>query len=398
MSNINLIGAKNLRKIRRDLGLKQRELECENAQNISQLETGVKAITEDISAPALFQRITQIMKERGLTLPYEVTIDLLLGTTNIITNDLLKRLKAARIVSLKMVQEIDDTLKDLSKEDSISFLNDTILILGENDCANAELIMKYSLKFLKLDSDLKAYKWLINAYSWLNKHEDVVNIAKIIEEDIDRCKDKEIKYSCYRNIARALYYEEKDDECLYYLKKLKLLGKDSEFFYLTLESAIFRRRGNNERAEKVYLKILDKAILKNENDYIVDSISNLSGLYEEMGLIEKAREYANKAISSIRVSTERTFIFNAYYNAFEVYIKHFSNEIEEIEQFLCKALPLAIEMNLTQWVDKLFEKSFNMYFEKGEYNKISNILKQVNTINIKSEILEKLIGKIGQSL
>lgn len=395
MSNINLIGAKNLRKIRRDLGLKQRELECENAQNISQLETGVKAITEDISAPALFERITQIMKERGLTLPYEVTIDLLLGTTNIITNDLLKRLKAARIISLKMVQEIDDTLKDLSKEDSISFLNDAILILGENDCVNAELIMKYSLKFLKLDSDLKAYKWLINSYSWLNKHEDVVNIAKTIEEDIDRCKDKEIKYSCYRNISRALYYEEKDDECLHYLKKLKLLGKDSEFFYLTLESAIFRRRGNNERAEKVYLKILDKATLKNENDYIVDSISNLSGLYEEMGSIEKAREYANKAISSIRVSTERTFIFNAYYNAFEVYIKHFSNEIEEIEQFLFKALPLAIEMNLTQWVDKLFEKSFNMYFEKGEYNKISNILKQVNTINIKSEILEKLIGKIG---
>lgn len=402
MSSVNLIGAKNLRKIRRDLKLKQRELECENAQNVSHLENGVKAITEDVSAPALVEKINQVMKERGLSLPYEVTVDLLLGKANIITNDLLKRLKAARIITLKMIEEINDTLKDLAKEERVSFLSDVIDILGENDCANAELIKDYSLKFLKLDSDwnikIKVYKWLITADSWLNKHDDVINTSKSIEEEIDRCKDKDIKCACYKNIARSYYCEDKDDECLYYLKKLELLGKDNEFFYLTLKSNVFRRRGNNEKAENVYLKLLNKAEEKNDSDYIVDTSSNLSGLYDDMGLKEKAREYANKAIDGIRVSTKKTFIFNAYYNAFVIYSEHFKEENSIIEEYLLKAFKLAIELKLTHRVTKLFERAFNMYFEQKKFNEITNLLNQVEEINIKSDIFKKLMQNMAQQL
>lgn len=397
--NVNFIGARNLRKIRVDLGLAQRELECEHAQNLSHLENGVKAITEDKSAPALIEKIKEVMNERGLTLPYEVTIDLLLGKSNIITNDILKRLKAKKTITLKMIEEIDNCLKDLPCEEAIIFLSDVTHILNNYEPANANTLKKYSLQLLKLDVDwdikVRGNRTLITAYSWLNKHDEIINIAETIEQNIDRCKDKEVKVSCYRNIARAYYCVGNDNRCMDYLKKLKLLGKGNEFFTLTLESAIFAKRRDFNRAERIYFKILDKAESTCNSDYIVESCSNLAGMYDEMGLKDKAREYLNRAIESIRVSTQKIFIFNTYYNGFVIYNKYFNDEVQEIEVFLQKSFSLAVELNLKHKVNKLFDIAFNMYFESNNLNKIADMLEQIDEINIKSEILLKVMKNMA---
>lgn len=335
------------------------------------------------------------MKEKGLTLPYEVTIGLLIGETNLVTSDILKRLKAAKVVTLKMVEEIDNTSKDLKDNDIVDFLVDVVETLKEKGSKCATLIIKYCLKLIKYDMDydnkVQTYRALIAGYSWSEKYDDVVYIAESMEVEIDRVKDKTTKVSCYANIANAYYKQEKYDECLYYLKKLKLLGKDNEFFYLTLECNVLVKKGQFEKAEKAYFKILNKAIEKSDNDYTVDGYSNISALYDDMKLKNKAKEYVNKAIDNIRVSTSKIFIFNTYYNAYMIYTNYFNDEVEKIEEFFSKAFPLAIELNYNERITKLLERAFNIYFDKGEYTKIKDMLGQIEEVNIKSKMLLKLM-------
>lgn len=401
MSSVNLTGAKNLRKIRVDLGLAQRELECENAQNISQLETGGKAITEDVSAPALVQKIKQVMKEKGLSLPYEVTIDLLLGKFNIITDDILKKLKAAKTITTDIIFDIDINIKELSNDDSIEFINQVIDILNEDSCKNAELMRKYALKLLKLDLDfdnrIQANRTLIKAYSWLRKYDDVIATAENIEDDIEKCKDKEAKISLYTNIAVAYYQEKRYDESLQYLRKLKVIDKNNEFFYLSLESAILAMKGDLKRAEKSCFNLLNIAKNKVNNDYVVESYSKLSDVYNKMNLKDKAKEYVDYALESINCGTLRVHRFNAYFNAYEIY-NELNEDRNKIEELFLKAYPLAIELNYINKLELLFENAFDRYFEERKYNDIANILKQAKGLKIKSEILEKVMERMAESL
>lgn len=392
--NVNWVGINNLLKIMSELGIKQKDLECKGAPNISQLITGKKAITEKVSAPALVNRLKEIELMKG-KLEYEISEDLLLGKINIITNDLIKKLDSDKEISIQRLLDIDKTLRGLNNDDSIKFLKEVIQILNKNYCENAALLMKYSIELLKLEVDfntkMQTNKILMSAYSWLNKLDEIILTAESIEQDLDLCKDKETKRVCYINISRAYYNKGKYDECLYYLKKLKFLGKGNEFFIWTLESAIFSKKKDFEKAERIYFKILEKAKKEINNDYIVDCQSNLACLYDEMGLMGKAKENIDYALESITGGTLKIFKFNAYFNAFLIYDKIETGDMIETENFCLKAFELAIQLKLTYKVEMLFDKAFNRYFARRQYSEIRKMINQVNQINVKSEILLKLI-------
>lgn len=399
--NVNWVGIQNLKVIIRDLGIRQKELTCDGVHNISQVLTGKKAITEKVSAPALVERIYKIANEKGIILPYDVTVGLLRGETNIIQDDIIKNLSSVSSISTKLIDDVDNNLKNLSNKESIEFLNQVIGILNKNACANAKLMRKYSLKLLRLDlsyeNTIHAYRTLIKAYSYLRKYDDVISVAENIEDLIERCTDKEAKISFYRNIGVAYYKEKRYEESTEYFKKLKPLEKGDEFFYLTLECAIRTMKEDFKKAENLCFRILDLAKTRVNNDYTVDGYSKLADLYNRMELKDKAKEYVDYALDNISCGTSKVFRFNAYFNAFEIY-NELGEDRNKIEEIFLKAYPLAIELNYLDKIEMLFETAFNMYFEQKEYTQISNMLKQVKHINIKSEILEKTMRNIAESL
>lgn len=399
--NVNWVGIKNLEKIIKKLGIKAKELECVGVSNISQLLTGVKAITKKVSAPALVKRIYEIADEKGIDIGFEVSVDLLLGRINIISNDILKELEKEvtnNNVSINTINSINNNLKGLCNDDAIEFLNDTIQVFNNNIYANAEFIEKYAKKLLRLKLNLnqkmKAYQELIRAYRGLRKYKEIIYVAETIEEDLQICKDKDIKISCYYNIAFAYYKEKKLEECMPYYKKLKHFGEIDEFFYFTLESNIFASKKEFDRAEKGYMNVLEKAKEKCNNDYIVDSCANLAALYDEMKLNDKAKESLENAVNSINCATSKLSKSNAYYIAFKIYAKCYSDEIEKIEEFFYKALTPIIEVNDLSKLNVLVEVMFNKYFEINSYDKVIETSDKIKGLNINSDILFKVIDFI----
>lgn len=400
--NVNYVGAKNLRKLRNLLGVKQYELECEGAPNISQLETGAIAITKDVSAPALKRKIIEISEEKGITLPDDIKLNLfslLLGKINIITNDILKKVDGEKVISKKSIKDIDDSIKDLSYEDIRAFLNDLIQILSEKDMyvkANAKATKKYANKFLQLNLDndykIRAYRQLIRAHLGLRDYEEVVDIADLIENELEICKNKEDQCSCYNNIALACHKEGKLDESAYYFKKAKQLGKGDDFFILTLESARDMKKKKFKEAEKGYLNILNKAKNEDNNDYIVESLSNLADVYYEDNIKEKSKESIDEALNSIICGTSKVFRANAYFNAFNIYNKFFSEDIEKIEEFFWAAFQLLIDTNHSERLNDLLEKAIDRYLQSNEYEKIYLIIDSLKGVkDVSSDPLLKII-------
>lgn len=399
--NVNRVGAKNLRKIRSLLAVKQYELECEGAPNISQLETGAIAITKDVSAPALEKKIIEVAERKGITLPDDIKsnlFNLLLGTENIITNDILEKVSKEKNISLESMKDIDSSLKDLSIKDLRGFLKDLMQILSKKDIyvkINAKATKKYANKFLQLNLDndtrIKVYRQLIRAYLGLRNYEEVADIAESIECDIDMCSNKEDKCSCYSNIAFAYQQLDNLNERVKYLKKLKQLGKYDEFFYLSLNSDRHLLNNNFKEAEIGYLNILSKAKSQLNNDYIVDSHSSLANVYNEMGLEDKAKEYINKALININCGTSRVYRLNAYYTAFNIYNKFFHENIENVEEFFWNAFPFAIELNNLKKLNKIVDKMVDRYLELNQQEKIYKIASKLKGIDINPDILLKII-------
>lgn len=399
--NVNWVGIKNLEKIIRKLGIKAKELECVGVSNISQLLTGAKAITEKVSAPALVEKIKQISHEKGIDIGFEVNVDLLLGRINIITSDILKDLEKEVItntISEDTVNSINNNLKELSNDDAISFLNDTIQVFNNNIYLNAEFIEKYAKKLLRLklnfNQKMKAYQELIRAYRGLRKYNEIIYTAETIEEDLQICKDKDIKISCYYNIAFAYYKEKRFEECMPYYKKLKNFGEVDEFFYFTLESNRFASKKEFDKAEKGYMNVLKKAKAQYNNDYIVDSCANLAALYDEMKLNDKAKKSLEDAVNSINCSTSKLSKCNTYYIAFKIYVKCYPDEFNMIEEFFNKALMSVIDVNDLGKLNIIVEIMFNKYFEINAYDKVIETSNKIKGLKINSEILFRVIDFI----
>lgn len=399
--NVNFLGIKNLQKIINKLGIKAKELECEGVSNISQLLTGAKAITEKVSAPALVKKINEIIEEKQIDLEFDVTIDLLLGKINIITNDLLndleKEAKDSKISS-STISDIDNNIKELPNEKAIEFLFDVIQILYYDDFGNAHLVRKYALKLLNLkldfDNRMKAYKDLIISYRCLKKYDDIVYVAESIEDELNNCRNKSIKSSCYTNIAFAYYKEGKSKESICYYKKLKQLGKNNnELLYLTQEADLYATENDFKKAEKMYMNVISKASIKGDYNYIVNSYSNIADIYRERDLLDEAKQYINKAIDKINCGVINIFKLNVYYNAFLIY-----NEFEVLEELFYKALPLAIELKNLEKINFLIHHMFNEYLKNKEYNKIFNIIEQTKGLGINPDILVEVIENIKNSL
>lgn len=399
--NVNRVGAKNLRKLRNMLGVRQRDLECEGVPNVSQLETAAIAITDDVSAPALEKKIIEVASEKGIILPDDIKsnlINILLGKENIITNDILKKVNKEKDISLESIQDIDSIIQDLSIKELQDFFKDLIQVLSKKDMyvkINAKSTKKYVNKFLQLNLDnntkIKAYRQLIRAYLGLRNYEEVVDIAESIEYDIDICSDKDDKCSCYSNIAFA--YQELDNlnGSLKYSKKLKELGKYDEFFYLSLESDRYLLNNDFKEAEIGYLNILSKAKIKMNNDYIVDGYSSLAKVYTEMNFQDRAKENINEALKNITCGTSRVYKLNAYYTAFTIYDKYFDDNIEKIESFFWSAFYLAIELNNLKKLNNMVDKIVDRYLNLNKDNKIYEITSKLNGIKINPDILLKII-------
>lgn len=399
-TNSKFTAARNLRKIRKDIKARQKDLECLGIKNISELETGVKRITETV-APLLVSRINSIIEEKKLDIGYIVTEKILLGEVNIITDDILKRLReeVKKYISETTIKDIDGNIKGLNNDEAISFLLDVLSILCEDTFLNAKLIKKYSLKLLNLDLNVeikaKAYVYKIVGHYSMEEFEEIVDLSQAIDECIDLCNDERTKVAYYSNVAMAYYKENLSEESMGFYKKLKVLGENKdEFFYLTLQADLLASNNKFNKAETMYFSILNKAQKKCNNGYIVNCYSNLADLYRRRNLLEESREFIQYALNKINSSVSDVFKFNVYFNAFLIY----KDTLSKQEEFVYKAIPLGTKLNNIEQIKFLIDYMINKYIEVGASEKIYELLDLVGDTEIKAPLVKKILKSTFETL
>lgn len=398
--NVDLTAGRNFKKIRKDLGILQDDLRIEGViQNISELETGAKNVSDKVGL-AILERIHQIAKEKNFTFDYDVTLDVLQGKTNIVTNDILKRLRKG--INDKLLREIDNDLNKMTNDEAVKFILDVENVLcerAEKIKENSIFINQYASKLLnyelEIDIRAKAYAYIVLSYCSLKKFKEAADMAKIAENVIELSQMEKTKASYYSNMANAYYRIYKYQESLSFLKKLKNLGVYvDELFYFTLEADILAMKNKFKRAEKGYLNVLAKAEKKGDINYSVNSYSNLADVYRKTNLTDQAKIYIEKALIKINFRTDGIFKLNAYYNAMLIY----NEDLEKVEELFWKALPIAINLNDIEKVNSLIKIMLDEYMQNKMYDKICKVVDTVKGMDVNSDIFGEIIKNMYAGL
>ncbi|WP_346905942.1 hypothetical protein [Clostridium sp.] len=365
-----------LRKVRLDLGLKQKDLKCEGLKNISRIETGAIEMSYTI-ASRLSDKINQIIKERSLTLDYEIDTDLLMGKTEVFMNDIIYRLKNCENKNI-IFEEIDMVLLNLKGDAFVRFILKILKILNEdgykyakyagNICDYSYRLLSYNLPGYNLPSctRIDVINCLIKAQFIQNQYEAIVGIGKAVFNEIYDYATNLQKEYFFKGMANA-YFKLKDyKECQMYLNSVfSFQDPETELFFLSLKAVCKSELGNKDEAIKIYKEIIDKSSKINNFNYVANSYSDIGDLYLKDDL-DIARKNINKSIELTYQCTHKQFILNCYYNKFLLSIKE--KDIKAIEHSFDFSMNLAKELNDSIVKNKLVFETLNYY----QYNNLDD--------------------------
>jgi len=353
-----------LRKVRLDLGLKQKDLKCEGLKNISRIETGAVEMSHTV-ASRLCDKINQIMKEKSLTLDYKVDTDLLMGKTEIFLNDIIYRLENCENKNT-IFEEIDMVILSLKGDAFVRFMLKILKILNEdvyryagNICDYSYRLLSYNLPGYNLQSctRIDVIIYLIRAQLIQNQYEAIVGIGKAAFNEIYDSATNLQKESFFGNMANAYFKLKEYKECEMYLNSVfSFQNPETELFFLSLKATCKSELGNKDEAIKIYKDIIDKGSKINNFNYVANSYSDIGDLYLKDDL-DIARKYIDKSIELTSKCTIKKFILNCYYNKFLLSIKE--KNIENIKYNLDYSIRLAKDINDSTIENKLVFETLN---------------------------------------
>lgn len=353
-----------LRKVRMDLGLKQKDLKCEGLKNISRIETGAIEMSYTI-ASRLCNKINQIIKERSLTIDYEVDIDLLMGKTEVFMNDIIYRLKNCENKNT-IFEEIDQVILNLKGDAFVRFILKILKILNKdvykyagNICDYSYRLLSYNLPGYNLPSctRIDVIIYLIKAQFIQNQYEAIVGIGKSAINEIYDSATNLQKELFFGNMANTYFKLKEYRECEMYLNSVfSFQNPETELFFLSLKATCKSELGNKIEAIKIYKSIIDKSIKISNFNYIANSYSNIGDLYLKDDL-DTARKYIDKSIELTSKCTIKKFILNCYYNKFLLSMKE--KNIENIKYNLDYSMRLAKDINDSVIENKLVFETLN---------------------------------------
>lgn len=371
---IKPMSANILKKVRKDLGIKQRELSCEKIKNISRFESGEMELSPS-SAVILCKKIKGIMKERDLVLDYEITPELLLGKTTFITDELIQQLNKSIKTPYEVLERIDSTLTKLDDDNAINLIKNTIIILNNEAYLNAQYISEYCYRLLKYSiSDefkIDIYNYLIKSNFILCQYETIIAICKSIINDVLQYGSIEQKEKFFINMANSYFELRQCDECektLRYIRKYK----DYELQGLTLSAICKTLKNDIEGSRKIYESIINLSRKSNNICFIINSYSNLADIYKDID-IDASSAYIKRAIELISEDVDKQFIFNVYYNYLLININ--LNDIAISEELFKLTFDLANELKNKGYQNKTVKSIISLYRQNNQHAKIYNIIK-----------------------
>lgn len=368
-----------LRKIRKDLGLKQKDLKCEGIKNISRIENGETEISYTI-ANRLCNKINLIIKEKHIILDYDVTVDLLMGRTSILKDDLLHNLKFHKNENT-IFEEINQVILNLKSDEAIELMLNVLEILNEDIYNCNEKICDYCYRLLNYNLSnyirIDIFNYLIKSHFIQNQYIAVISIGKSFIYEVSKNATHSQKEKFFGNIANAYFQLKEYAECEKMLKLIsQFTSKETELYFLLLKAVCKSQVNNIFGAIKVYESIIIKAMKIDNFDYIANSYSNIGDLYLKSD-INIARENINKAIELIGNCTNSKFMLNCYYNKFLLSLEE--KESEHIDESFEKSMVLATELNDSVLKNKLVSNILKFYIENNYSCKIPDFIKNIKS-------------------
>ncbi|MFA5523863.1 MAG: helix-turn-helix transcriptional regulator [Tissierellales bacterium] len=410
---IKITVGENLKRIRKDLGLRQHEVAGDDiTRNLISLIENDKAVLYDTAANIMAKNINKLMDEKNRNIFIK-------------TEDLLNPERYdVRIKSNKYIAELEAMLINKNYCIETEKLNDIEAFMNQWDIVDKkvriyELVGDIFYLANNLNKEYYYYfKALESSYDYPNmkgryklslklvynciitgKNEEAINLCNymLISQDDISTKSKGI---FYYNIALARKRLDEIDECLKSLSKAKNFFDKTDYKNLKnvymLEGICFSKFDDYTSALQCYNKILDFLNEEKNLDEICATYVNIILIYIKKDDRESVIKYLDKVMIKLPYVNEDSFYITEIY--FEIsnvllYLKRY----DDCEEYLNVALALSDESGNHNFYNKYLSSLMELYIEANYLDKLTNLLKTLEDetkdikLNEESTLVLKLL-------
>lgn len=410
----------NLRRIRKDLGLRQHEIAGDDiTRNLISLIENDKAVLYDTAANIMAKNINKILDERNLNI-FIKPEDLLNPeryNARKKADNYISELEAKLInkVFVFEPEELNEIEAFLNQWDLVDKKVRIYELLGDIFYITNNLSKEYYYYFKALESSYdypnmkERYKLSLKlVYNCIvtGKNEEAINLCNymLLSQDDLSTKAKGI---FYYNIALAHKRLDEIDECLKSLSRAKIFLDKSDYKHLKnvlmLEGICFSRFGDDANALQCYNKILDILDEENNLDEICATYVNIILIYMKKDDKKNVIKYLDKVMIKLPYVDEDSFYLTEIY--FEIsnvllYLKRY----DACEEYLKVALALANKNGKRGPYKKYLGSLMELYIKANYLDKLSSLLKtledEIANIKLNEEstlVLKLLLYFINQN-
>lgn len=376
----------NLKRIRKDLGLRQHEVAGEDiTRNLISLIENNKAVLYDTAANIMAKNINKKMSEKGLNI-YIKPEDLL----NPERYD-------ARKKADEYILELENALINNSFNYDIEDLNELEAFLNKWDLVDKKVRIYELLGDIFYISNNKSkeyyyyFKALESSYDFPHMKKRYVLASKLAytcivtgkyDEAISLCKYMLLSQNNLTNRAKGIFHYNialayinlgEHKRCLKALENAKKYFSNEDNGYLRnvliLEGNCYSKIRDYEKALNSYNKILELIDNKNEHDEICAIYINIIQIYIRKNDKDNLEKYFNKVMIHIPYISEDSYYLPEIYSEISkvyFYLKNY----EECEKYLKTAIVLAKKNESTSLYKKFLAKQVELYIEANWMDKL----------------------------
>lgn len=388
----------NLRRIRKDLDLKQHQIAGEDiTRNLISLIENDKAVLYDTAANIMARNINKIMSEKNL--------NIFIKPEDLLNPERYNARKKAdtyieRIENNLINKIFDIELEELNEIEA--FLNEWDLtdkqvriyeLLGDIFYASNNLSKEYYYYFKALESSYKLpnmkdrYKIALKlVYNCIitGKFEEAISLCKYMLLSQRDIPDK-TKGILHYNIA--LSYRKLDE----IHNSLRELGNAKNYItnnnkkemnkILLLESACYSKIGDLDRALDNFNRILELLDKNTEIDEVCVAYINIIQIYIQKNDTKNVIKYFDKMMIKLPYINEDSYYLpEIYYHISNIY--SYMNNFIDSDKYLKTALALAKKNDRKSLYKKFISKQIELYINANWPDKLDKL-----TTNIREEVL-----------
>jgi len=418
--NNKITVGENLKRIRKDLGLKQHEIVGEEVtRNLISLIENNKATLYDTVANIIAKNINKIMQERD--------IEIFIQGEDLLNPDRYDARKVAneyieRLENALLKKEYNICPEELNKIESFlnkwNFIDKKVRIyelLGDIFYVSNNLNKEYYYYFKALEAsysypNLKTrFKLAIKLCSnciITGKYEEAINLCRYMLLNHNDIPDK-VKGKFHYNIALSYRKLNQIDKCLNELENAKAylayIEKKDIKKILMLESACYSKIGNLNKALNCFNNIL-KILNENDNiDEICATYINMIQIYIKQNDTENITKYFDKIMIILPYIDENSYYLPEIFFQISNIYSHLKR-YDDSEKYLLTALSLAKKNENHFLLKKFRAKQVKLYIDANWLDKLEGLLssmkEQLDALNLNPDfslVLKILLYYIKQN-